>query len=55
MKKQDEDLYFTVTLKAMSFATEKEAKDYMGALVDAFIAMPESENIACMTTINKVT
>lgn len=46
--------YWTVSLTAFAFGTEEAAKEYRNALLEAFMAMPESDGIASRSSVGFV-
>ena len=46
--------YWTVKLEAFAFDTEEAAKEYRNALLEAFMAMPESDGIASRSSVDFV-
>ena len=44
--------YWTVKLVAFAFDTEEEAKEYREALLNAFMAMPESDGVASRSSVD---
>ncbi len=46
--------YWIVKLKAFAFDTEEEAKAFQDALLEALMAMPESNGVASSSSVNFV-